>query len=95
VKQPAFCTLTPDEFRAQRERYLRVKPSVQRVESSPGAVRVTFVPGFEAGIARELVETERTCCSFLDLDLDDRTLTISTPDRERWDVLEGFAKVFA
>jgi hypothetical protein len=95
VKQPVFCTLDAEGFRAQRERYLRVKQGVERVESSPGAVRVTFFPGFDAGVARELVETERTCCSFLDLDLDDSTLTISTRDRERWDVVEGFAKVFA
>ena len=95
MKQPAFCTLTPDELRAQRERYVRVKQSVERVESSPGAVRVTFTPGFDAEVARELVETERACCSFLELDIDDRTLTISTRDREQWDVIQGFAKVFA
>ena len=95
MRQPAFCTLDVEGLRAQRERYLRVKRSVERVESSPGAVRVTFVPGFDAGVAQELVETERTCCSFLDVDLDGRTLTISTRDREQWDVVDGFAKVFA
>ena len=95
MKQPAFCTLDLDGFRAQRERYRRVKQSVERVESSPGEVRVTFAPGFDAGVARELVETERTCCSFLDVQLDDGILKISTHDRDHWDVVEGFAKVFA
>ena len=94
MRQPAYCTLDHDGFRAQRERYLRVKPTVESVESAPGAVRVTFAAGSDLAVAQELVETEQACCSFLHIELDGRTMTISTTDREQWDVIDGFAKVF-
>jgi hypothetical protein len=95
--KPAFCTLTDDGFAAQRGRFLRVKPAVRRVERAPGEVRVWFGSGLELEVARELVETERACCSFLTVDLDERerVLRIASDDQDQWPVVEGFAEVFS
>lgn len=97
MKQPAFCTLTPDGFRAQRERYLRVRPTVERVERAPGEALITFAVGFDSELVRELVETEQQCCPFFTIDVDEeaRLVRIASDDPDRWDVIEGFAEVFS
>ena len=97
MKQPAFCTLTPDEFRAQRERYLRVRPTVERVERGAGEARIAFAPGFDPRLVRELVETEQRCCPFFTIDVDEeaRLVRIASDDPDRWDVIDGFAAVFS
>ena len=95
--QPAGCTLTPAGMRDQRARFERVRPAVRTVEQSPGSVRVAFAPDVDAVALRELMETERECCSFLTIDYDERehVLRIASDDSRRWDVVAGFAGVFA
>ena len=94
--QPAGCTLTADGMRDQRDRLARVRPAVRSVEQSPGSVRVAFAPDVDAVALRELIETERTCCSFLAIayDENERVLQIAAEDSRRWDVVAGFARVF-
>ncbi len=94
--KPAACTLTEEGMRSQGERFARVRPAVRRVEHKPGALRVVFANDVDAPALRELVETERGCCSFLTIGYDEtqRLLEISSGDPARWDVVAGFARVF-
>ncbi len=92
--RPAGCTLTHDGLRTQRERVALVRAAVENVEHVPGSLRLVFGADVDAAVLRELVETERRCCSFLTIDYDDveRVIRVSSDDRP--DVVAGFAAVF-
>ena len=92
--QPAGCTLTSDGMRTQGQRVARVRPAVQRVEHSEGSLRVAFAADVDVEVLRELVATERGCCSFLAVEYDERERVLTIASGDRPDVVAGFARVF-
>ena len=81
---PAGCTLSAGALAAQRARAEATHASVRRIEQTPAGFRVRFGPSVDPALVSELVATERECCSFLDIDYDERrrVLSVGSADRE-------------
>jgi hypothetical protein len=93
----AGCTLDAGGWEQQRERILRLQEHVDSVEDDGHVLRICFDDGVDNGLVDEFVATEGVCCGFLSLGYDDRdrVLRITSGDRQRWDVVRGFAAVFS
>jgi hypothetical protein len=64
------CTLTADGLAEQRERLESLGPSILASEAEPTQLVVRFDEVVDETIVDRLVETERGCCGFLELDYD-------------------------
>jgi hypothetical protein len=64
------CTLTPEEFRAQRARYAHVASAVEAGRREGDRVEVRLSPSLDAGVLEELIAVERECCPFFTLSYD-------------------------
>jgi hypothetical protein len=87
---PAGCTLSADGVVAQRSRAAILQSSVETVERSAAGFRVVFGASVDRDLVAELVETERGCCSFLDIAWDGRVLAVESSDRAAVAALAGF-----
>jgi hypothetical protein len=92
--KPAGCTLTADRLVRQRDRIAVLRPSVRRVERAVGEIRIDLDPSADGETLASWAATERDCCSFLTIELDDQMLRIASDDPDRQSVLDGFAAVF-
>jgi hypothetical protein len=90
---PDGCGLTPSGLDVQQARGEALRPSVRSVEHAPGELRVAFGPEVDEDLVAELVATEQSCCSFLEIAYDDGVLHVASPDRR--DVVALFAGFFA
>jgi len=58
------CALDRDGLEAQRQRYARLAPDVQRLERRAEALVVEFREGFDRPLLDETLAIERACCPF-------------------------------
>jgi hypothetical protein len=91
---PDGCTLSPDALAEQLGRAARLAPAVVEVDRSADGLRVAFGPVVDDALVRELVATEQTCCSFLELDYSERVLSIASDDPRGAEVLDRLAGYF-
>ena len=93
----AGCTLDAGGWARQRERMLRLRSHVERVEERGDVLEVVFDAATERALVDDFVATEGVCCSFLSLGYDERgrVLRIRSDDEQSWDVVRGFAAVFS
>ena len=97
MDQPIACTLTADAFRDRTAELAALAGrALQRRAAIPGGERLTFSgdPATERDL-RAVVEVERACCAFLELDLrrdaDRLVLDVTGPDDSRPQIAELFA----
>jgi hypothetical protein len=93
---PEGCALTPGQLADQAGRAVRLRPSVARVELSADELRVAFDAGVDGALVDELVVTEQTCCSFLEVQYDDaaRALRVGASDAQGREVVRRLADFF-
>jgi hypothetical protein len=93
---PDGCALTQEQLADQAGRAERLLPSVARVQQSGDELRVAFGEGVDRVLVDELVATERTCCSFLEVEYDGmaRTLRVGASDAQGREVVRRLAGFF-
>ena len=93
----AGCTLDAGGWARQRERMLRLRSHVERVEERGDVLHVVFDAATDPALVDDFVATESVCCSFLSLGYDERerVLRITSDDEQSWDVVHGFGAVFS
>jgi hypothetical protein len=93
---PDGCTLSLDELADQEGRAARLLPTVATVSRSEDELRVSFGDGVDRVLVDELVATEQSCCSFLDVEYDDsaRLLRIGAHDAQGREVVSRMAEFF-
>jgi hypothetical protein len=91
---PDGCTLSPEALAEQFSRAGRLAPAVVDVARSATGIRVAFASGVDAALVEELIATERTCCSFLELEYDGRVLEIESSDPRGPEVIDRLATYF-
>ncbi len=93
----AGCTLDAGGWQRQRDRMRRLRSHVERVEERDDVLHVFFDSATERALVDDFVATEGVCCSFLSLGYDERerVLRIRGDEAQGWDVVRGFAAVFA
>ena len=94
---PDGCSLSADGLATQRDRALAIRSAVERVERSADELTITFDASVEADRVTALIETERRCCSFLEIDYEPnaRLLRIAADDAAGREVVAQFAALFA
>jgi hypothetical protein len=93
---PDGCTLSVDGLAEQGGRAARLLPSVTAVKQSEDELRVSFETGVDRALVEEVVETERGCCSFLEIEYDGtaRTLRFGAHDAQGREVVRQLGDVF-
>jgi hypothetical protein len=91
---PDGCTLSSQALSEQLGRAARLAPAVVDVSRSPAGLRVDFGPEVDDALVDELITTERTCCSFLDLDYEGHVLQIESSDPRGPEVMDRLAAYF-
>ena len=93
---PDGCTLSLDELADQEGRAARLVPAVESVRRSEDELRVSFGDGVDRRLVEELVATEQSCCSFLEVEYDDsaRLLRIGAHDAQGRGVVARMAEFF-
>jgi hypothetical protein len=94
---PVGCALDGPATAAQRERYKILARRVTRIRRSPARVVADLGPGTDAALVQELVEVERSCCPFFQLDYDPlaRRLAVSVSDPEHRPALEAIERALS
>ena len=82
------CTLSPAGRAAQADLFREVRSSVEAIDRAPTSLTVRFGRGVDERSLRELVATERECCSFLDIEYSDRVLRVASDDPVEIDPFE-------
>ena len=79
---PDGCTLSAEALDVQLGRAERLAPAVSGLSRSDDALRVSFASDVDGSVVDELVETERGCCSFVDIGYDGhaRVLRVESSD---------------
>jgi len=91
---PAGCTLSPEALAEQVGRAARLAPAVVGVARSPKGLRVAFADEVDGALVEELIATEETCCSFLELDYADGVLRVESSDPRGPEVMDRLAAYF-
>ena len=91
---PAGCTLSPDALAEQFGRASRLAPAITDVSRSATGLRVAFGPGADDALVDELIATEQTCCSFLELGYEGGVLQIDSSDPRGPEVMDRLAAYF-
>jgi hypothetical protein len=91
---PAGCTLSPEALGEQFGRAARLAPAVRRVSRTATGLRVEFGPTVDAALVGELIATERSCCSFLELDYSERVLGVASDDPRGAEIMDRLAAYF-
>ena len=86
------CTLTAKGRVLQRGRFARLRGDVETVERKPTELTVRFAPGVDAELLAEAIAVERDCCSFLDIQLDERVLRLGSDDPHDLDPFEALVR---
>ncbi len=71
------CELSPDEARAQADRYRELSRRVAVLERRPALLSVRFSGDLDRNLLEETIAVERECCSFFGIDFDAEALTLS------------------
>jgi hypothetical protein len=91
---PAGCTLSSDGLAEQLGRAARLAAAAAAVSRSRAGLRVAFAPEVDGALVDELIVTEQACCSFLDLEYQDRVLRIESGDPRGPEVIDRLAAYF-
>ena len=92
---PEGCALTPAQLGDQAGRAERLLPSIARVEQSGDELRVAFDADVDGELVDELVATEQSCCSFLEVVYDgSRLLQVRASDAQGREVVRRLAGFF-
>jgi arsenite methyltransferase len=86
---PAACALDGAGMAEQGERYARLGASAARITRSPGHLEVELGPETDAELVRELVDSERGCCPFLDIEHDEQRGLLTIAARTEHDEVLG------
>jgi hypothetical protein len=94
---PPGCSLSLSELADQRGRARRLAPAAVGVARDADTLQVTFGDGVDEALLRELIATERSCCSFLAIDYDrpERRLSVAASDAQGREVVSRFYAFFA
>jgi hypothetical protein len=94
---PPGCSLSPAELADQSGRARRLASGVLDVARVGDTLHVSFGGGVDAGVLRELIVTERACCSFLTIDYDEvgRRLSVAASDEQGREVVSRFHAFFS
>ena len=86
------CTLSPAGLEAQLARAEALRSAIERFDRSTDGFRVRFGASVDADLVSQVVETERACCSFFDIEWDEarRVLSVGSSDREAVAALAAF-----
>ena len=93
---PDGCTLSPDGLADQGDRAARLRPTVVNLDRSEDELRVSFGPDVDRALVDEVVATEQSCCSFLEIEYDGvvRLLRIAAHDAQRREIVGQMAAFF-
>jgi hypothetical protein len=91
------CRLTADGLSEQRRRLERLRPAVRELRRGESGFEVSFGDKLDEALLLELVNTERSCCPFYELDWrsDERTLVVAVADASLRPALDALAESFA
>jgi hypothetical protein len=97
ITPPPGCALSEAELLEQRGRARRLGTSVDEVARSGDALVVTFSEDVDRDVLGDVVATERSCCSFLSIDYDERArrLSILASDAEGREVVTRLDEFFS
>jgi hypothetical protein len=71
------CRLDERRLEAQLTRYRALAASVSGSTREPQRLRIEFDDGADIELLRRTVAVERECCSFFEIELDERARTLS------------------
>ena len=91
---PDGCTLSAEALAEQLGRAARLAPASVDVARSGVGVRVVFAPDVDDGLIEELIATEQTCCSFLELSYSGGVLQVESSDPRGPEVIDRLAAYF-
>jgi hypothetical protein len=93
---PDGCTLSSDGLADQADRAVRLRPSVANLTRSADELRVSFFDGVDRDLVDEVVATEQSCCSFLEIEYDGaaRILRIGAHDDQGRELVGELAAFF-
>lgn len=73
----ASCELDAERLHAQLGRYRALAAHVVALQREPQRLRVELGPRADLELLRETVAIERDCCSYFEIDVDERTRTLA------------------
>jgi hypothetical protein len=87
------CALDEAGLQEQRARYVRLAPSVARLNREDAALEVEFAEGFDKRTLEETIAVERECCPFFEFEFDEaeRRLRITVREAEQAPALDALA----
>jgi hypothetical protein len=87
------CALDEVGLAAQRARYVRLAPTVSRIEREAEAVLIEFREEFDRQTLEETLAVERQCCPFFLFEFDDsqRRLRATVREPEQLPALDAMA----
>jgi hypothetical protein len=90
---PLACSLDETEMAAQRARYAVVARHVLSLARGERALKARLDEALDGAVLRELIEVERGCCPFFELEFDpaERVLSVSVASEEHEPALEAIA----
>jgi len=90
---PAACSLDADELAVQLERYRAIGRLAAAVEHEPGRVVVRFAGDPPSALIDRVLELERGCCPFFEIDYEPATrrLAITVDHQDRHPGVDGIA----
>jgi len=90
---PASCSLNSAELSQQLERYRAAGRGAEVIRADPGRRVIRLAPQVPESLVSKLIEVERGCCPFYELDWDPSTrqLSIGVSDHKYEPALDGLA----
>ena len=88
------CALDAEGVGAQRARYARLAPNVERLKRDPQAVVIEFDADFDRQTLAEALAVERACCPFFlfDFDESERRLRATVRQTDQLPALDAMAQ---
>jgi hypothetical protein len=82
------CTLDTKGAKTQAARYAEAARHVTKLEREPNTLVAALDAQVDQDVMRDLLETERACCSFFEITYDGERLTYATEHVAALDVIQ-------